>query len=354
MRKLVLMYVALLSIIVPAFTYSTAIMFKEDLIGGKTSTGYVSVIDSMGFPYSGRADLDTVGGEALGDLEIQSGLGIFGLIPDENATEVKIALGVRTEKHDFVFFSTPKKFLEEGEGYYLKVADFAGNVAIKKAETIEEIPIKIGDKVGEGDIIYTSSESFVQLKDEKGNEYYIDENSSVLIRFARKKEKDFYIKLKVDGGNIVVNVIKKLLGSSMILVENNSVTAGVRGTAFSFDVDDGLKVRTFHGEVFLSVMGKKVDVSEGQMIDLPEDFMGGIRKLRKQYMSMKVDYESLLKMSVEERLKSFDMMANQVLMMFDSKVRKAMSRYNFKDLMKPLDIDQEHMIMRMKEFKENQ
>jgi len=350
-RKLFIVYAVLLSVMAAAFNYNTTMMFKDELIGGETSTGYVSVIDYMGFPYSGEVGLNAVNGKILGDVEIQSGLGIFGLIPDESATEVKIVLGIKDEKHDFLFFSTPRKFLENSEKYFLKVVDFAGNVAVKKAETLEEIPVKIGDRVGEGDVIYTSEESFIQLKDEKGNEYYIDENSSVLIKFAKKKEKDFLIKLKVDSGNVVINVVKKLLGSSMILVENSNVTAGVRGTSFSFEVKNDLKVRTFHGDVLLSVMGKKAEVRRGQMIDLPDDFMEGVRKLREQYLSMKVDYKSLLNMRVEERLRSFDMMANQILMMFDLKVKKVMARYKFRDFMHPLDTDQEHMLMRMKEFK---
>lgn len=351
MKRFLITIVALLGVVAAAFNYKTTMMFKDELIGGKTSTGYVSVIDSLGFPYSGGVELNAVNGRILGNLEIQSGLGIFGLVPGEDATEVKITLGIEGEEHDFLFFSTPKKFLESSEEYFLKVVDFAGNVAVKKAETLEEVPVKIGDRVGEGDVIYTSEKSFVQLKDENGNEYYIDENSSVLIKFAKKKEKDFFIKLKVNSGNIVINVIKKLLRSSMILVENSNVTAGVRGTAFSFEVNNDLKVRTFHGDVLLSVMGKKVEIKKGRMIDLPEDFMEGVRKLTKQYLSIKVDYKSLLNMSVEERLRSFDMMANQIFMMFDSKVKKAMARYKFNDLIKPLDIDQEHMLMKMKGFK---
>ncbi len=294
--------------------FDVSATFENDVIATIESKGFLSVMKASGMFYNGDVNLHSRHGDVDKIVRIEEGFGEFHFVPHEGVKVARISVEVWGEKHEISTFVLPRAVLSMGD-WYLEVKEFAGTVGVKRGNSEITEPVKLGSRVFPGDCIYTSKNSYVVLVGPKGVTFSVVPNSVVYVKMVRKNEKDMVVQMKVDAGDVLTNVMEKLSTDSLIIMESEGVAAGVRGTIFSFERSDQVKIRTFRGEVSVIALGKGIDVSAGNMAVIPKTVLNRI----------------------EERLEWFDYRVKRAFERFEMKAKKALRPFGLQDFLSPLD-----------------
>ncbi len=152
----------------------------------------------------------------------------------------------------------------------------------------QEMPIKAGDQVREGDQIRTASDGTVDLVVNNIAGYRALPSSESSIKNADPKSTD----LSVTKGKIVIN-LAKLPKESSFKVETPTAIAAVRGTQFSCSAnlgDGGASFAVREGVVEVQSLtgGGSVMLNEGFALDVPLNFSGELNPREAQGMELAV------------------------------------------------------------------
>ncbi len=294
--------------------YDVSVSFQGDVIAGVENRGYLSVLRISGFPYDGSVDLESRDGAVSKRVLIDSGFGEFVFKPAQDVRIGIIEVKVEDEIHRIETLVLPKETLEM-EDWYLVVKEFGGNVGIKRkgSEIVEAV--RAGTKLFPGDSLFTSKDSYAILEGPGNTKFSVTPQSAIYVKMVKKGKNDFIVKIKVQAGDVLTETLKKLSIRSTIIMESKGVTAGVRGTIFSFESGENVKVRTFRGKVLVLAMGKSVDVDEGMMAVIPSKTLEIIK----------------------EKMDWFDSMAKKALERFEFRAREALKPFGLENFLTPID-----------------
>lgn len=155
----------------------------------------------------------------------------------------------------------------------LYVEDIFGPNLKKNSEDDVWEPFSVQDKIYEGDEILIASGGYLYLKGPEEINIEISENTQILFEKLRYENEKIDIQYKVKKG-VTYNTINKKLtpGSKFIVSNNNSVSAGVRGTRFTFENKKTTKIRVYEGTVFASFKNKMFSVSKDSLFSIEDGF----------------------------------------------------------------------------------
>jgi len=211
--------------------------------------------------------LDDKGQPAKGMLKAEASIGgfyeinlLFDGVPIEGAATVnylapyeegtaKVTFTVGDESTEISVSIKEKKVT--GSKIGIKVEDFSGNAAYKKADSEVWKPIDSSVELSEGDSLLTMKDSFVVLRFPNNSETKVLENTQLKIEKLEKVGEGYVIELKQLKGKTYNSIQKLLKSGERFLIKTKSVTAGVRGTKFSVMYEgEKPKIVTFEGTVF--------------------------------------------------------------------------------------------------------
>lgn len=142
------------------------------------------------------------------------------------------------------------------------VTFFQGNITISSQG--KESKAKIGDVVRPGDRIVTKL-GRVDLQTYRGEIIRIKDNSDILFRDIAGENRP-NTDIHMIAGNLLVKSVKLKSGQNLS-VTSPTMVAGVRGTVFSFELDQGSvpKVKVYEGAVSVAfkTSPKLVEINEG-------------------------------------------------------------------------------------------
>jgi len=230
-------------------------------------TAESTVVDAGGVLPLSVTYLDAKGQPAKGTLKAEASVGGFyeinllfdGIPIDGTATvnylapyeegQATITFTVDDESTEISVAIKEKKVT--GSKIGVKVEDFYGNAAYKKADSEVWKPIDSSVELSEGDSLLTMKDSFVVLKFPNNSETKVLENTQLEIEKLEKVGEGYVIELKQLKGKTYSSIQKLLKSGERFLIKTKSVTAGVRGTKFSVLYENGKpKIVTFEGTVF--------------------------------------------------------------------------------------------------------
>ena len=159
-----------------------------------------------------------------------------------------------------------KEELALAEKLALKVLEFRGQVALRRAG--EEIwnPVKKDDMIYEGDEMLAMKDSYAVLEGKDGILLTVPPETQVLFERLRTDGERMNVSIKVRKGELLSEINRVLTGGSKFMVSAGSVVAGVRGTKFSVEAGENSIVRVFEGVVYAETAGGQiVPISSGNM-----------------------------------------------------------------------------------------
>lgn len=222
-------------------------------VGGVLPVG-VTYLDESGKPTNGILKAEASVG---GFYEINL---IFDGIPIEGSATINYLAPYKEGEATIMFTVGDEsteisvKIKEEkitGSKIGIKVEDFYGNAAYKKADSEIWKPLDSNVKLHEGDSLLTMKDSYVVLRFPNDSETKVLENTQLKIEKMEKVGDGYVIELKQLKGKTYNSIQKLLKAGERFLIKTDSVTAGVRGTKFSVVYEDNKpKIITFEGTVF--------------------------------------------------------------------------------------------------------
>ena len=138
-----------------------------------------------------------------------------------------------------------------------------GTAEFKTHDKEEWSPLKYGDKIKEGSLIRTGSESSMEIKFEDGNTFMLKENTSVGFQSARKTGDNYSkYKMSLNMGKLVSDIQKTEKQDTAIQIESPTAVVGVRGTVFrsSVDEDGTSQIEVLEGSVVVEGENGKVEL----------------------------------------------------------------------------------------------
>lgn len=128
-------------------------------------------------------------------------------------------------------------------------------------------PLALGDKVEEGWLIRTGSESSLEIKFEDGNVFLLKPDTTIGLQTARRSGDDYSrYKMSLKMGRMISNVQKATGKESAVQIEAPTAVLGVRGTVFrSIVLPDGTsRFEVIEGEVVVEGARETVEVRGGE------------------------------------------------------------------------------------------
>ncbi|ANQ53527.1 hypothetical protein BG95_03290 [Thermosipho sp. 1063] len=160
--------------------------------------------------------------------------------------------------------------------------EFSGNVAYSKNKK-EWIAVSNNVKLYENYYLRTLNNSYAVISGKWGK-VYIKENTIVKIEKSRQKDDKFDVKLSVEKGSVIADVVKFLMSKSRFQIQGGSVTAGVRGTKFGCEGEAGSwKWFVFDGSVFVFNGKKIVEITNQKMIKVIDNTFLTPEKFEKNF-----------------------------------------------------------------------
>jgi hypothetical protein len=128
-----------------------------------------------------------------------------------------------------------------------KISTFEGSVSVLKKGAADWRNAKPGATLDVGDQVYTTEESFAELRYSIGTVLRMDEKTKVTIEASSEKT----IRTKSAMGSVWVNMRKLISTGKQFEVSTPTAVAAIRGTVFDFSYtpDSATYVNVFEGKV---------------------------------------------------------------------------------------------------------
>ena len=328
-------------VILTTLTFSMKLFYKipNDIIAGNKSQIVLTLMDDFEMLYMGEAVISPSSGEILtkNPVEFDMGSAIMDYKAPQSPGKVEFKVNVQDEMLKFSVEVLPDYTAMKEQ--FFEVKEFGGYVSVKRKGEDLYKPVSSGEKLFEGDQLQVLEDSYAVLEGPGGNQIEIAPNSEVLIKKVRSDSKTVFIRIEVVKGEVVSKVMKEMF-NTVLLVDSQSVTAGVRGTILGVEADDDLSIRNYEGEVWVRTNGMYMDLPQMMMMkfgkdtlrefdraqkemmrrfnELEKDIMNGFEEQAKQLLSnfgmeesFRIDMRQFVK-PLDKQLKTFDDMINSL------------------------------------------
>ena len=315
-------------LVLATLTFSMKLFYKvpNDVISGSDSQIILTLMDDFGMFYMGNADISASRGEVLSEnpMEFDMGSAIVKYRAPVKTGKVDFKLKVQGEELTFSVEVLPDYTSMKEQSFEVK--EFGGYVSVKRKGKDLYKPVSSGEKLFEGDQLQVLEDSYAILEGPGGNQIEIAPNSEVLIKKVRSDSKTVFIRIEVVKGEVVSKVIKEMF-NTVLLVDSQSVTAGVRGTILGVEVTDGLSIRNYEGEVWVRTNGEYMDLSQMKMMRFGRETLKEFDRAQKEMMRRFSEME-------KEMMSGFEEQARQLLSNFG--MEESM-KIDMRQFVKPLD-----------------
>ena len=315
-------------LILATLTFSMKLFYKvpKDIIAGSRAQIILTLMDDFGMLYMGDAEISTSAGKVLTKNPVEFDMGSAMLDYEAPRKSGKVDFKVKAQGENLGFSVEVLPDYTAMKEQFFEVKDFGGYVSVKRKGKDFYKPISSGEKLFEGDQLQVLEDSYAVLEGPGGNQIEIAPNSEVLIKKVRSDSKTVFIRIEVVKGEVVSKVVKEMF-NTVLLVDSQSVTAGVRGTVLGVEVSDGLSIRNYEGEVWVRTNGEYLELPQMKMMRFGKETLGKFERAQREMM------------------RQFDEMEKDIMSGFEEQARQLLSnfgmeesfRIDMRQFVKPLD-----------------